>query len=148
MRYNLNRFWSIRDRLESMKICTSLALVAAAITLTSCATPKPRQAFHNTDNTAVVIESVDGRTGQMLSPTPTSKEENDKILAAAMALHQHLTAVVILENYTEPQLGGQFRDRGTLWFVGLRSLGYQRIVFLQGDGVANPEGLLTLVDYE
>jgi hypothetical protein len=55
--------------------------------------------------------------------------------------------VVILENYTEEEIGGQFRDRGTPWVVGLRNLGYQHIVFLQGLGVANPEGLITIVQY-
>jgi hypothetical protein len=33
-------------------------------------------------------------------------------------------------------------------FVGLRYLGYQHIVFLQGRGVANPDGLITLAEYE
>jgi hypothetical protein len=56
--------------------------------------------------------------------------------------------VVILENYDEPQLGSQFRNRGTTWFVSLRELGYQRIVFLQGRGITNPEGLVTLVEYD
>ena len=31
-----------------------LALAGLAIMLTSCATPQPPQAFHNTDNTALV----------------------------------------------------------------------------------------------
>jgi hypothetical protein len=131
-----------------MKTSISIAFVAVAITLTSCATSAPRQAFHNTDNTALVIESLDGRTGQMVEPTASSKEDNDRVLAKAMTLPQHQTAVVILENYTEPRLGWQFRDRGTPWFIGLRSLGYEHIVFLQGRGVADPEGLLTLVEYD
>ncbi len=130
-----------------MKICTSMALAALAISLTSCATPRPPQAFHNTDNSAVVIDSLDDRTGQMLEPTASAREQNDAILAEAVGLTQHQTAVVILENYTEPQIGWQYRDRGTPWFLGLRSLGYQHIVFLRGTGVTNPEGLLTLVEY-
>ena len=69
------------------------------------------------------------------------------VLAKAMALPEHQAAVVILENYTEPQIGEQFRDRGTALFVGLRNLGYQHIVFLQGNGIANPEGLMTLAEY-
>jgi hypothetical protein len=32
--------------------------------------------------------------------------------------------------------------------VGLKNLGYQHIVFLQGVDVANPEGLTTLVRYD
>jgi hypothetical protein len=74
----------------------------------------------------------------MLQPTASGKEDSDKVLAKAMKLSQHQTAVVILENYTEPRFGTQFRDRGTLWFVGLRNLGYQHIVFLQGKGRQQP----------
>ena len=131
-----------------MKITISLALAATAILLTSCATPKPPQAFHNTDKSAVVIESLDSQTGEMILPSASAQQGTDGVLAAAMSLPQHQTAVVILENYSEPRIGGQFRVRGTPWFVGLRELGYQRIVFLQGNGTADPEGLLTLVEYE
>ena len=130
-----------------MKISTPMALTALAISLTSCATPRPPQAFHNTDNTAVVIESLDDKTSQILGPTASAREENDTVLAKAMSLSQRQTAVVILENYTEPQIGWQYRVRGTPWFVGLRGLGYEHIVFLQGRGTANPEGLITLTEY-
>jgi hypothetical protein len=137
-----------KEALNNMKIITSLSLAALAITLTSCSTPKPPQAFHNTDNTALIVKSLEGRTCQMLQPTASDKEDSDKVLAKAMKLSQHQTAVVILENYTEPRFGTQFRDRGTLWFVGLRNLGYQHIVFLQGRDVSDPEGLITLVKYD
>jgi hypothetical protein len=83
----------------------------------------------------------------MLRPATTSGEKNEMVLAKAMTLPQRQAAVVILENYNEPQIGEQFRDRGTALFVGLRNLGYQHIVFLQGNGVANPEGLMTLAEY-
>ena len=49
-----------------MKICTSMALAALAILLTSCATTRPPQTYHNTDNNAVVIASLDDKTGQIL----------------------------------------------------------------------------------
>jgi hypothetical protein len=133
--------------MKFMKIIYSLALVGLAIMLTSCATPQPPQAFHNTDSTALVIASLDDTTCQMVEPAASNREGNDNVLALAMALPQHQAAVVILENYTEPKIGDQFRDRGTAWFVGLRNLGYQHIVFLQGNGVANPEGLITLAEY-
>jgi hypothetical protein len=133
--------------MKFMKIINSTALAGLAIMLTSCATPKPPQAFHNTDNNALVIASLDDKTCQMVEPAASKREGNDNVLALAMALPQHQAAVVILENYTEPKIGDQFRDRGTAWFVGLRYLGYQHIVFLQGNGVANPEGLLTLAEY-
>ena len=133
--------------MKFMKIICSLALAGLAIMLTSCATPKPPQAFHNTDNNALVIASLDDKTCQMLRPATTSGEKNEMVLAKAMTLPQRQAAVVILENYNEPQIGEQFRDRGTALFVGLRNLGYQHIVFLQGNGVANPEGLMTLAEY-
>jgi hypothetical protein len=133
--------------MKFMKIICSLALVGLAIMLTSCATPQPPQAFHNTDSTALVIASLDDTTCQMVEPAASNREGNDNVLALAKALSQHQAAVVILENYTEPKIGDQFRDRGTAWFVGLRNLGYQHIVFLQGNGVANPEGLMTLAEY-
>jgi hypothetical protein len=131
-----------------MKLTTinsALALVALAVTLTACSTPS--RAFHNTDSTALVIQSLDGRNSQMLQPGTSARESNDQLLAEAAKLPQHQTAVVILENYTEEKIGDQFRDRGTPWVVGLRNLGYQHIVFLQGLGVANPEGLITVVQY-
>jgi hypothetical protein len=134
--------------MKFMKIICSLALAALPILLTSCATPPPPQAFHNTDNTALVIKSLDDNTSQMVQPAVSNRENNDKLFAKAMTLPQHQTAVVILENYTEPRIGEQFRDRGTSLFVGLRNLGYQHIVFVQGMGVANPDGLITLAEYD
>jgi hypothetical protein len=125
-----------------------LVFAALPVILSSCVTPPPPQAFHNTDNTALVIRSLDENTCQMIQPSPSKREGYDDILALAKALAQHQTAVVILENYTEPQIGSQFRDRGTPLFVGLRNLGYQHIVFVQGTGVANPEGLITLANYD
>jgi len=132
--------------MKSSNIINALALMALAVIATSCATPS--RAFRNTDNTALVIQSFDNQTCQMLQPKASAKESNDQLLAEAAALAQHQTAVVILENYTEQELGDQFRDRGTPWFVGLKNLGYQHIVFLQGVDVANPEELTTLVRYD
>jgi len=131
-----------------MKIINSIIFAGLAMLLTSCATPEPPQAFHNTDSTALVIKSLDDGTCQMIQPAISGRENNDNLLAKAMTLPQHQTAVVILENYTESQIGEQFRDRGTPLFVGLRHLGYQHIVFVQGLGVANPEGLMTLAEYD
>lgn len=132
-----------------MKIRNLLpALAVVPFLLTSCSTPPPPQAFHSTDNSALVIESLDNNNCQILGPAVSSKEDNKAALEKAIKLAQHDTAVVILENYTEAQVGEQFRDRGTPWFVELRGLGYQHIVFLQGKGVANPEGLITLAKYD
>jgi hypothetical protein len=130
-----------------MKFLNSLALAGMAVILTSCATPQPPQAFYNTDSTALVIKSLDDGTSQIIQPLVSKRENNNMLLAKAMTLPQRQTAVVILENYSEPQIGEQFRDRGTPLFVGLRHLGYQHIVFVQGMGVASPEGLMTLAEY-
>jgi hypothetical protein len=124
------------------------ALMALPILLTSCATPPPPQAYHATDHNALVIESLDGRTSRLIQPTPTSNVGNAQILSTVRTLPQRQTAVVILENYTEAQIGDQFRDRGTPWFIGLRCLGYEHIVFLQGRGSNDPEGLITLAKYD
>lgn len=124
------------------------ALVALPLLLSSCATPPPPQAYHGTDNSALVIESLDGHTSRIVQPTASDKIANDAILTSARKLPQHQTAVVILENYTEAQIGEQFRSRGTPWFIGLRCLGYEHIVFLQGTGSNDPEGLLTLAKYD
>jgi hypothetical protein len=132
--------------MKSIKLCSFAALTALAVLLTSCATPPPR-AFQNTDNTALVIQSMDAQTCRMIQPTTSADGDVDKLLAAAAALSQHQTAVVILENYTDPKFGDDFRDRGTPFIVGLKELGYQRIVFLRGAGVASPDGLNILVEY-
>lgn len=126
-----------------------LILAALPLILASCATPpSPPVAFHKTDNTMLVIDSWDGRLCQMVHPTVSAKEEYDKLLPQAKALQPRQTAVVILENYNEPQVGQQFRDRGVQWFVELRGLGYEHIYFLQGRGVTDPEGLPTIARYD
>jgi hypothetical protein len=130
-----------------MKMLNLMALAFLAALLTSCATPQPPQAFYNTDSTALVIKSLDEGTSQMIQPIISGRENNDNLLAKVMNLPQRQTAVVILENYYEPQIGEQFRDRGTALFVGLRHLGYQHIVFVQGTGASSPEGLMTLAEY-
>lgn len=130
-----------------MKKIISLLLAALPLILTSCATPPPPVIFHSTDSTALVIQSLDGQTSQMLRPSTSNRASNDQVLTMAKALPQHQTAVVILENYTEPRLGKQFRDRGTPLFICLRGLNYQHIIFLQGHNVSDPDGLITLAEY-
>ena len=129
------------------KFILMFAAMLPVIFLTSCATPPPPVAFHNTDSTALVIKSLDGQTSQMLQPSTSSRAKNDRILSIVQTLPQHQTAVVMLENYTEPRLGQQFRDRGTHLFICLRSLGYQHIIFVQGQNVPDPNGLITLAEY-
>jgi hypothetical protein len=131
-----------------MKKAFLTALLALPLVLSSCSTPQAPTAYHATDNNAFVIESIDGRTSRILQPTVSGSIPNNKILDTAKSMPQHQTAVIILENYTEAQVGDQFRDRGTPWFIGLRCLGYEHIVFLQGNGNNNPEGLIELAKYD
>jgi hypothetical protein len=132
--------------MKSLNISTALALVALAIISTSCATP-PRTFYHY-DNTALVIESWDNQTCRMLRPDASVSEDNNQFLVRAATLSKGETAVVILENYTESQIGDQFGDRSTYWLVSLRNLGYRHVVLLQGLGVTDPEGLRILADYD
>jgi hypothetical protein len=131
-----------------MKITILAAALALPIFLTSCATPPPPQAFHKIDSSSLVIDSTDDANCRMVQPLITDPAQNDNILTKVNQLPQHDTAVVILENYTEPQPGEQFRDRSTTLFVALRGAGYKHIVFLQGRGVTDPEGLVTLAKYD
>jgi hypothetical protein len=131
-----------------MKKSLLLSLAALPVILSSCSTPQPPQAYHATDNSALVIDAMDARSSRIIMPTPSAPIANDAILTTARKLPQHQTAVVILENYSEPQVGDEFRNRGTPWFIGLRCLGYEHIVFLQGNGAGNPEGLLQLAKYD
>jgi hypothetical protein len=128
----------------------SILLLAAALplVLSSCASSPPPQAYHNTDNSALIVESLDARSCQVIAPTATAREENTRLLDQAKSFSQHQTAVVILENYSEQQIGPEFRDRTLGWFIGLRGLGYQHIVFLHGNGTTDPNGLPTLAAYD
>lgn len=131
-----------------MKKTLLLLTAALPILLSSCATPRPPQAFHNSDNSALIIESLDNSSCQLIAPTATAKAPNALVFDQARSFPQHQTAIVILENYSEPQLGAQFRDRSMAWFIGLRGLGYRHIVFVQGKGVTDPNGLFTLAEYD
>ena len=128
-----------------------LLLLAAALPLmlSSCATPLPRapQVFHKMDDSAIIIKSFDHNPCELMTPTPSVRVENARVLNQAKSLPQHQTAIVILENFSEPQLGQQFRDRTVEWFVALRGLGYQHIFFLQGANVVDPDNLITLAEY-
>jgi hypothetical protein len=123
------------------------ALVILAV-FCSCATSRPPQAFHNADGSALVIKSLNTRSGQIIAPTQTDEMENARMLDQIKSVPQRQTAIVILENYLEPQLGPEFRNRSMTWFFALRVLGFQHIVFLQGRGVPDPNGLITLAEYD
>ena len=128
---------------------TSLFLASIlSVLLPGCATPPPPQAYRNTDNSALVIQSLDAHSGQVVAPKASNRADANLVLGQAKTLAPHTTAVIILENYSEPQLGHEFRDRSMVWFLGLRGLGYQHIVFLKGSGVNDPNGLPLLAEYD
>jgi len=130
-----------------MKKLFLLLLAGLTLFLTSCATPPPPVAFHNTDSAALVIKSLDSKTCEMLRPAACAPAGSDLIFKKVQALPQHQTAVVMLENYTEPRLGEQFRNRGTPLFIALRGLKYEHIIFVQGNNVSDPNGLIVLAEY-
>ena len=132
----------------TMKKTFLLLAAALPVLLTSCATSRPPQAFHNTDSSALIVKSLDNRSCQVIAPTAMAQAENARVLDQAKSFASRQTAVVILENYSEPQPGPEFRDRTLVWFIGLRGLGYQHIVFLHGNGTADPNGLPTLAEYD
>lgn len=125
-----------------------IAFASVPLFITACSTPKPPQAYHTTDSNAVVIKSVDNGTSQILGPNSTPALPNPQAMGKVSGLTGHQTAVVILENYNEEQVGDQFRDRSTPWFLGLRTLGYDHIIFVKGQGTDNPEGLATIARYD
>lgn len=130
-----------------MKKAFLLLIAVLPVILSSCASPAPQQTYYNTDNSALIVQSLDNSSCQVLAPTAIKREDNVRLLDQARTFAQHDTAVVILENYSEPELGAEFRDRSFGWFVGLRGLGYHHIVFLKGNGATNANGLPTLAEY-
>ena len=131
-----------------MKKVVLLLTAILPVIVSSCASDAPRQAFHNTDSSALIIQSLDGKTCQVLAPTVIAREDDARLLDQVKSFGRHDTAVIILENYSEPQMGPEFRDRTLGWFIGLRGLGYQHIVFLKGNGATDVNGLPTLAEYD
>jgi starvation-inducible outer membrane lipoprotein len=125
-------------------------MAALPVLLTACATPPPppQQVYRSDEHPALVIESLDDQNSRLIQPDATDGASNDTTIARAKTLGKQPVAVVILENYSEARPGDEFRDRGVPWFVNLRGLGYEHIVFLHGNGVPNPDGLITLVKYD
>src|SRR5579872_3772284 len=101
-----------------MKKVVLLLTAALPVMLCSCASNAPRQAFHSSDNTALIVQSLDGRSCQVLAPTAINREDNARLLDQARTFPHNDTAVVILENYSEPEMGPEFRDRTFAWFIG------------------------------
>jgi hypothetical protein len=133
---------------QHMKNITALTCAVLPLLFAGCATPPPPQVFHNTDHSALVIKSLDNQKGQLVQPIVSPAEQNALLLEKARALPQHQTVVVILENYNEPQAGGEFRDRSMPWFIGLRGLGYEHIYFLHGNGAPSTDGLPVIARYD
>jgi len=134
-------------KFQQMKKIFPCLTAALPLLLASCATAPRPQVFHNTDNSALVVASLDQGTCQVLAPTHIEREPSGVLLDQAKSFASHQTAIVILNNYSEPELGREFRDRSMGWFMGLRAVGYQHIVFLKGNGTTDPNGLLSLAEY-
>jgi hypothetical protein len=124
-----------------------IAALALPWLICSCATPCPPQAFQAGTEDTLVIDSFDDHSGQVVSPVTLERGDNRQILNEVKSVERKSEAIIILEGYREPQPGPDFRDRSIELFMGLRQLGYQRIVFLQGLGVAQPKGLMVLAQY-
>ena len=130
-----------------MKNSVLLLSLAGMTLLCSCATAPVQEAFHSTDKSELIIKSIDGRSSQIIAPTALAAVPNSQILDELKSYPKGQTAVVILENYGEPQVGPEFRDRSEGWFIGLRGLGFQHIVFLKGNEAVDPNGLRVLAEY-
>jgi hypothetical protein len=130
-----------------MKKAPWILILSLPVLLCSCSTDAPPTVFHNTDEACLVVESLDNRSARVLAPAALPPLADGQVLDQIKSLGPYRTAAVILEEYSEAQPGPQFRDRTFGWFLGLRGLGYQHIVFLQGKGVGKPEGLLVLAEY-
>ena len=126
-----------------------LGLVVFVACLTACKTEHIVQIYQPSDPNAVLIRSVEGGRGQVLGARGTrANAENSELLDNLRALPAHHTAVVMLEHYTEPEPDLEFRDRATPWFVTLRLFGFENIVFLRGQSVDSPDGLMVVASYD
>ena len=130
-----------------MKTFFSVLCATLLALLCSCATARPPQTFQDTNPSVLVIVSLDGHSSQVTSPVRLGRMENSQLLEQLKGSARRQIAVVILEDYAELEPGVQFRDRSFAWFLGLRGLGYQHIVFLRGKGVSDPTGLPILAEY-
>jgi hypothetical protein len=130
-----------------MKISTPMVLAPLAILLTSCATTSPPQTLHNAHNDAVAIDNTNVKTNLVRQPATTVQDDNDMVAANVVNLSKRQTATTTPENNDQPQSGLEYHIHGTPWFIGLRGLRNEHVVFLQGKGASNPEGLITLTQY-
>lgn len=130
-----------------MKLTVFILPIVAALGGMSCASVSPPQGFYSPEPMTLVIRSLDGVSAQLVVPGAMEQEKSEQLLDDLKLLERQKRVVVILENYSEPQLGPEFRDRSVGWFMGLRGLGYQHIVFVRGKGVTDPAGLPVLTEY-
>lgn len=124
-----------------------IAALVLPVLVCSCATPRPPQAYQAGTENALIIDSLDAHSGQVVSPVTLERADNRQVLNQIKSVEKKSVAIVMLEGYAEPQPGPEFRDRSLELFMGLRQLGYQRIIFLQGHGVPQPSGLMVLARY-
>ena len=130
-----------------MKTSVLFLCLSAMIMVCSCTTSAPQQSFHNTDNAALIIKSMNIRSSQVIAPKLLAEADNSQTLDQLREFAGGKTAIVILENYADTEAGSDFRNRGQAWFMGLRGLGFQHIVFVRGNGVTDPNGLPVVAEY-
>lgn len=133
--------------IKHMKISTTMALAALAALLTSCATTRQPQTLHNSVNDAVISQNSDVKTNPVRNPAFAGMDDSSVVAAKAMNLSKRQAPATTPANYEQPPAGLEYRIRGTSWFIGLRGLRDEHVVFLQGKGASNPEGLITLTQY-
>jgi hypothetical protein len=131
---------------KTMKKGFRVLMLSLPVLLGSCASDPPA-AFHKSNPSLLVIDSLDNRSCQVVAPFESAKMDNSQLLDKIKTLEKSHAVIVIVENYHEAKLGPEFRDRSFPLFFCLRTLGYEHIVFVQGKGFPDPDGLLVLAEY-
>lgn len=131
-----------------MKIACFFGALILPLMLCSCRTPGDVTSAPVSSHPSLVITSADSDSGQIILPQVLDPAPEPRVLDQARTFPARDIAIVILENYSEPQPGPLFQHRSVMWFMGLRNLGYQHIIFLRGHGVAAPEGLPVIARYD
>ena len=122
-------------------------MLSLPVMLGSCASDPAPTMFHKASPSLLVVDSLDLRSGQLIAPKETAKMDTAQMLDTIKSFEKSHAVIIILENYREVKLGPEFRDRSLPWFLGLRRQGYEEIVFVQGKGFPDPDGLLVLAEY-
>jgi hypothetical protein len=121
-------------------------LLSVPVMLGGCAS-EPAPTLCRANRSLLVVDTHDSRTGQVVAPIESAKMEIVPLLDKIKSLAKAPAVIVILENYQEAKPGPVFRDRSLPWYLGLRLLGYDHVVFVQGNGLPDPDGLRVVAEY-